>query len=529
MPFRSRQNHLNFSSFLKPKSKNPPPAMKASFLKPFFLLFSMISLSFECGMVTHNEISQRALFSFINPTFTSTDYRSYITTNQNYFEAASAYPDWGYLCHSPAGELSHWPPFLEAYKEYFLENYSIQSADDSHLLAFLFGVMSHDESDVLWHWGRQNSFSDEQGFLHSMAHDSSDCLDEWNSGTSPTCHTIGDTGADFFLAYRGGLDYLDKVWRVPTYDLSQIYQRMGLNISEWEIGGCMAIMFIGAMAERLGSGLILEYFGKHAAFLAEEVDLWFMGGIDDMAINTQWKWTRMIQELEAKNSTLMKNQFKFRRDFPDYFKMKPEVLLKYGEILGVKSTNLGKKGIEIGISKNQSIKAYQKFIEEMKKDLNITQEENLRKKPNKKQNIVPDSSVFSNRKELLSSHSYSYFGKSFTTNSFTGSTKDPLITFIGAPGYSVPGKTQTGAIYLLNHSSSNDIDYEHPYWVAPDEYSRCGWAVESLDINHDQIEDLIVSCPADGPGGISELTDYYPKSFNGKVFGKKKHRNLTCA
>ena len=79
--------------------------------------------------------------------------------------------------------------------------------------------------------------------------------------------------------------------------------------------------------------MIFENYGKHSAFLAEEVDLWFIGGIDDMAINTQWKWTRMIEELEGKNETkkMGSSDSIFRRDFPDYFKMKPETL----KIMGI--------------------------------------------------------------------------------------------------------------------------------------------------------------------------------------------------
>lgn len=371
--------------------------------------------------------------------------------------------------------------------------------------------MSHDESDVLWHWGQHSSVSDDEGFLRAMSHDSSDCLDEWNSGTDPTCHTIGDTGADFFLAYRGGLDYLNKVWNVPTSFLSEVYQKMGLSISELEIAGCMAIMFTGAMAEKLGSGLIFEYFGKHAAFLAEEVDLWFMGGIDDMAINTQWKWTSMIQELEGKNIT--KSDFLFKRDFPDYFKMKPETLLKYQKILGVDMKDLGEKGIEISIPKDQSLQAYANLVEEMKHDLNITKKES-KSIVNKKKRKTYEFPSYSNQKDYISTHEYSYFGKSFASGHFTGSESDPIITFVGAPGYSIPGKTQTGAIYLLD----DQIDYENPFWVAPEEYSRCGWALETIDINHDQIEDLIVSCPVYGPGGVSNISDYYPKTFYGRIF-----------
>ena len=142
-----------------------------------------------------------------------------------------------------------------------------------------------------------------------------------------------------------------------------------------------------SLAERIGSGLIFENYGKHAAFLAEEVDLWFIGGIDDMAINTQWKWTRMIEELEGKNETkkMGSSDFIFRRDFPDYFKMKPEILKKYGDIIGLNVKELGEKGIEIGLSKNLSSKAYKELISEIKKDLNITIKESQKAqiKPNK--------------------------------------------------------------------------------------------------------------------------------------------------
>ena len=478
------------------------------------ILFSLLfHISLQCGMVTHNEISQRAFFSFENPAFTNIDYHSYISSNQGYFEAASAYPDWGYLCQSPAGELSHWPPFLEAYKQYFLDNYSLNSPDTSYLLAFLFGVMAHDESDVLWHWGRQANFSDEQGFLHSMSHDSSDCLDKWNEGTDPTCHTMGDVGGDFFLAYRGGLDWLDTIWRVPTSDLSQIYQRMGLNISEWEIGGCMAVMFIGAIAEKVGAGLIFENYGKHAAFLAEEVDLWFMGGIDDMAINTQWKWVRMIEELEGRN--ISQGELKFRRDFPDALKMKAETLRKYGEILGVKVSDLGSKGVEIGFQKNLSLKGYKDFVSELKKDLNITIKESEKSKKSSQKTSKVQRTLHSDPQVFLSTHSYSYFGKSFTSGHYGNNSG----TFVGAPGYSIPGNTQIGAIYFMkSHSLAEEINYKNPFWVGPEEYSRCGWALETVDLNHDGIDDLIVSCPSSGPGGVSDLYDYYPKTFYGKIF-----------
>lgn len=128
------------------------------------ILFSLlISFTSQCGMTTHNEITQRALYSFKNPTQSSNDFLSWLHYNQGYLQAASAYPDWGYLCHSPAGEASHWPPFLEAFKNYINTNYNL-TEEIAYLSVFLLGVSSHDEADVIWHWGRQEKGSDQEGF-----------------------------------------------------------------------------------------------------------------------------------------------------------------------------------------------------------------------------------------------------------------------------------------------------------------------------------------------------------------------------
>lgn len=40
----------------------------------------------------------------------------------------------------------------------------------------------------------------------------------------------------------------------------------------------------------------------------------------------------------------------------------------------------------------------------------------------------------------------------------------------------------------------------------------------ALDVNRDGVDDLVVSAPAYGRGGATDIGDYYAKAYNGRIY-----------
>ena len=102
---------------------------------------------------------------------------------------------------------------------------------------------------------------------------------------------MGDSGADFYDGGKGGSQFTSEFWSIPTEDLSKIYATMNLtNETSAKIEKCTTLMYVGALLEHRFGDIATLYYANHTAFLTEELDLWFHGGLSDMGSQVQLKW-----------------------------------------------------------------------------------------------------------------------------------------------------------------------------------------------------------------------------------------------
>lgn len=485
------------------------------------LSITFLHLVSACGMTTHIEITNRALHFFKPESKKGIDYKKILMENPSYFTAGSPFPDWGYACeYSELAEAAHWPPFMHSYVNFIQEKYADNPARYNQLISFLFGMESHGMADVSWHWGIETKGADQQGFLHSYAHMTSDCNDDWGN-----CHDPGDIGGDMYLAYRGGLKWFSKNWDVPLSELSDLYETLDMPVPKEKIESCMLMMFLAAKMEGYASLFELAKDEMTGSFLTDEIDLWFHGGVDDMAVHVAWQWQNIINMLESSDpSSYFFSKSKQRRNLKkfDMKKVMKKIVnkntyLMYKQMLGVetKQNEFGDLSLSVDLetfNKNKQ-EIFKSVIKALKPNYTEIQVESILRLAEHpfaeevKEKVDP-------KFKLGSTVDRSYFGKSVTYGDFDGDGKMDLA--VGAPGF---GDTQQGAVYILKNSDYSDIDYTKPQLLGEQVYSRFGFSLTTVDVNHDGIDDLVVSAPIFGPNGPSEkIEDYYPKHYIGKVY-----------
>ncbi|KAJ1816851.1 hypothetical protein LPJ56_004198, partial [Coemansia sp. RSA 2599] len=200
------------------------------------------------------------------------------------------FPDWGYGCMSmdePA-EAAHWTPFLEYGIEYFLRRYTKPYSEKAEqLIAFLFGIASHQVADEQWH-----SLSGlRDGFMEVLSKSTF-------AGEFSRAHDVLDVGGDFAMAHMDDLRYIVDKWTVPTDDVIEIYGEMGIPLARWRLNICVARQLYAMEAvKRFGQSLFSSYASK-APMLTERIDDYYIGGLFSMATGTADCWRSLVNWFE---------------------------------------------------------------------------------------------------------------------------------------------------------------------------------------------------------------------------------------
>ncbi|KAA8913795.1 hypothetical protein FN846DRAFT_790265 [Sphaerosporella brunnea] len=262
-----------------------------------------------CGVLTHNQVVQRAghIFALPNslPQFAAPQkvFSPLLNAVENApsIQAGAFFPDWGYQCLSTddASEAAHWPPFLIAAVEHVTTKYGFldeksnaarSPEEQKHLeslIAFVFAMASHQTADATWHAIRLPT-----GLLNAIAGI------DFNEDTDEA-HTTLDVGGDFLAAARLGrlpaesLQWISNSWTVPVDDLLAIYERIGKAITKPVLRYC-SVRGLAALKSELALGkAIYETFAVKSPMMVDEVDSYYLGGMNEMTARTVNCWANL--------------------------------------------------------------------------------------------------------------------------------------------------------------------------------------------------------------------------------------------
>jgi glycosylphosphatidylinositol phospholipase D len=460
----------------------------------FFILFILIfcpMAASPCGMATHGEVSQRAMWSFDAQ---DSDYNQYIATHQDALQAGSVFPDWGYsFGYGNESEEAHWDPFIKHAADYIHRNYPKPWDEETEKLAvFLLGIMSHSTADNSWHALSGMS----EGFINAMGYQ------DFN-GSYGDAHSLADFGGDVMCSYEFDLSWISPVWYVPVQDMANVYNEMGYDsVTPDVLIEYSAVLFMAIQAERL-AWYLYPQSAIASPFLAEQFQDYFIGGLDEMAIWSSWRWHDVIDWMENGESlSLQKTSYGILSESKNPFI--DQLLLNLDDII-IEET-------ERGAIFRINPAAYSSSGKTISSP-----------GPSQTWPLTTKRSI-----TYTSSIPYTYLGTSLASGDFNNDKVDDLV--IGAPGYGSTGHPQKGAVYIcygkkkLKGNSETDLtsDRADIALTGASDFGRFGWSLAVVDFNADGFDDLAVSSPT-----LGEFASQVASEYKGKIFvflgGKTKH------
>ncbi|HPQ71887.1 MAG TPA: FG-GAP-like repeat-containing protein [bacterium] len=424
----------------------------------FSLLFS--GTAYAAGMAVHTEVSTRVASFFDDEDYP--EYRQYIVDHPEAYQAGSPFPDWGYQFGYPdESEEAHWPPFMEAFAQYIHDNYPKPWDEETiKMVVFYLGVVSHNSADVDIHSG--------DGTIGLLSH--LEFHDDFGAA-----HNVVDGAGEFYESYDRDMDWVEWSWYWPFADIAEVYHIRGFESVTAEILEPRTLVFmLGTIAIRLGGHLIYPVCASWSPFLVEEqLDL-FYGGLDGMAIRTMWSWQQYIEYVE--------------NGVPDEGADEPSSVMHGYDAQQAAAIELGWALWRDGLIEIESERGARGVTYHARAPRWLLNESSA--KGATKDN-EPSTLIAGDR-------DYLHFGHSLAVGDYNHDGERDLA--VGAPGYGVVGAPQLGAVYVYygrsewsDELSPADADVA---LLGEETHGRLGWALATVDVNADGIDDLAVGSPA---------------------------------
>ncbi|KAJ1911108.1 hypothetical protein IWQ60_010304, partial [Tieghemiomyces parasiticus] len=223
----------------------------------------LLPMVLGCGMTTHEQITQRAISWFVddghhdaavNPASIE-HYRSLMTEHWSYVLGGSFFPDWTAALYI----RQKGPTFSKKRRE--------------RLEAFMFGIISHDVADILWH-GHNNK---QEGFIRAISLGSMD-------GHYDAAHSLVDRGAETVLRHGRDANPSLRRWSMPEDDIRAIYQAMGIDLKAKAEGRpldslyyCFHRGFVAAQGIELIGSEVFPLYAAQSPVLVEQIENYYRG------------------------------------------------------------------------------------------------------------------------------------------------------------------------------------------------------------------------------------------------------------
>ncbi|XP_069586974.1 phosphatidylinositol-glycan-specific phospholipase D isoform X2 [Ranitomeya imitator] len=419
-------------------------------------------------------------------------------------------------------EDSHWTPFLETSVNYIRRIYPLPWNEEAQkLVAFIFGIASHQVADVSWH-----SLGIDQGFLRAMAE-----IDF--HGSYSEAHQAGDFGGDVISQYEVNFDYLEKKWYIPVKDLLHIYQELYNKtvITENIIVDCTYILYLELYGEYMAVSKLYSTYARKSPFLVERFHEYFLGGVDDMAA-----WSTNIFHIMSfllDNGTsgcyMPENPIFIQCNAKKEFNIPRQMRLQNNESFrDFNSSSMKSVGTDITVSEsgvyyqlNEWAESTMQLIASASKTVNV---KNLFTFQYSNHVYTPSTTYFVNSP-------YSRLGWSVTTGDLNNDGWEDLV--VGAPGCGTLGNVQVGCVYIVYSNESGlppdnmDLDKNADVLLRGSEPGgRFGSSVAVLDFNVDGQLDLAVGAPSVGSNQLTYKGSVYVY-YGSKETGFSSHPNVT--